>query len=204
MIIKRHMFGEYESSFSSTETDKVDTMCKELDDAENDISEFYTEKNERIFFWRKDGKIHGNIFNYPEEDIPESAIANGYVKMECPFCRDYNTCVDTAEYHKKDNCANKYKSALVHETYYNNEKTGQASFGNHPLNFCPTCGKELKKMPKLKLLFDKQHYDAVYRVLVSDNGFPVTVFLSGECIEIEMKDLDILGKALPEVEFTKF
>ena len=59
-------------------------------------------------------------------------------------------------------------------------------------------------MPKLKLLFDKQYYDAIYRVLVSDNNFPVTVFLSGECIEIEMKDLEILGNELQMLNLPSF
>lgn len=204
MIIKKYLFGKYASSFASNDPDKVKMMCKDLDNPENDISEFFTEDDERIFFWRKDGKIHGNIFNYPEEDIPESAIANGYVKMTCPFCEDYRIYLDNAEYYKKDNCEDKFKSALVHELYYNGEKTSQSTAGNHPLNFCPVCGKEFNKPKKLKLLFDKKHYQSIRKILIEDNNFPITVFLSNQCIELDIKDLSILGKALPNVKFQKF
>ena len=58
-------------------------MCSLMDDPENDTRDFELEDGTPILYWRRDGRIHGNIHGHDESDIPESSIANGE-----PCCTD--------------------------------------------------------------------------------------------------------------------
>lgn len=72
-----HFFaGNLIDSFEFTDEEKVEWMCNRLDDPCNDIDEFILENNEPVLFWRRNGKIRGNIFGHPECDISEKVIAN--------------------------------------------------------------------------------------------------------------------------------
>ena len=77
MLIYEYRYGQLEQMFTDRDTEYVDRMCRILDAPMNDITDYQTESGEAILFWRKDGKIHGNIFGHDERDIPESSIANG-------------------------------------------------------------------------------------------------------------------------------
>lgn len=79
MLIYVYFCGELSHTFTDKDTEQVEKMCRALDRAENDTTEYQLESGEIIRYWRKDGVIHGNIFNRDENDIPESSIANGRV-----------------------------------------------------------------------------------------------------------------------------
>lgn len=79
MLIYAYFCGELSHTFTDKDTEQVEKMCRALDRAENDTSEYQLENGEVIRYWRKDGVIHGNIFGRDDNDIPESSIANGRV-----------------------------------------------------------------------------------------------------------------------------
>lgn len=79
MFINAYFCGEFDHVFTDKDTEEVERMCRDLDDAHNDTTEYRLESGDVISYWRKDGVIHGNIFGHPENDIPETAIANGRV-----------------------------------------------------------------------------------------------------------------------------
>lgn len=79
MLIYVYFCGELSHTFTDKDTEQVEKMCRALDRASNDTTEYQLESGEIIRYWRKDGVIHGNIFGRDENDIPESSIANGRV-----------------------------------------------------------------------------------------------------------------------------
>ena len=69
--------GKFDYYFTDTDDELVEKMCALLDDPENDTRDFELEDGTPILYWRRDGRIHGNIHGHDESDIPESSIANG-------------------------------------------------------------------------------------------------------------------------------
>ena len=68
---------------------------------------------------------------------------------KCKFCEELSRIKEIAEEFKKEGHRDAYTVALVHEKYYaafdGEIFTGSSSFGDHELNFCPTCGKIINK-----------------------------------------------------------
>lgn len=79
MFINAYFCGEFSHTFTGMDEAQVEKMCRDLDDVENDTTEYKLESGELIHYWRKDGIIHGNVFGHDENDIPENSIANGWV-----------------------------------------------------------------------------------------------------------------------------
>ena len=77
MQIYAYFCGELDHQFSDADDAEVEEMCRRLDDPENDIRTYELEDGRPVLFWRRNGRIHGNIHGYDERDIPESSIANG-------------------------------------------------------------------------------------------------------------------------------
>ena len=78
MLIFEYWCGQLERMFTDRDMADVDQMCWRLDNPNiADAWDYKTEDGEAILFWRKNGKIHGNIFGHDESIIPESNIANG-------------------------------------------------------------------------------------------------------------------------------
>lgn len=59
----------------------------------------------------------------------------------CPFCNLLQEVKEIDDFYKKTE--NVYKTALVNETYCNDEYAGKVTYYGFKLNFCPVCGKEL-------------------------------------------------------------
>ena len=64
---------------------------------------------------------------------------------QCPFCLELAKNKDNAEYYRRpnDTSVHEYTAALVSQTYYDGYPSGRVTSYNHPLNFCPVCGKLL-------------------------------------------------------------
>ena len=64
---------------------------------------------------------------------------------QCPFCLELAKSKDNAEYYRRpnDTSVHEYTAALVSQTYYAGYPSGRVTSYNHPLNFCPVCGKIL-------------------------------------------------------------
>lgn len=77
MQIFSYFCGKFDYYFTDTDDELVEKMCALLDDPENDTRDFELEDGTPILYWRRDGRIHGNIHGHDESDIPESSIANG-------------------------------------------------------------------------------------------------------------------------------
>ena len=77
MQIYAYFFFFFDHQFSDADDAEVEEMCRRLDDPENDIRTYELEDGRPVLFWRRNGRIHGNIHGYDERDIPESSIANG-------------------------------------------------------------------------------------------------------------------------------
>ena len=66
--------------------------------------------------------------------------------MNCSFCRLLKSCKSSDESaRRKDEYKTRYLSALIKKTTYitgtgEEIPSGQVTFGNIPLNFCPECG----------------------------------------------------------------
>lgn len=82
MQIYAYFCRELDHQFNDADDAQVEEMCRRLDDPENDIRTYELEDGRPILFWRRDGRIHGNIHGHDERDIPESSIANG--ETRCP------------------------------------------------------------------------------------------------------------------------
>lgn len=76
MLIFAYWCGQLDISFTDKDILQVDRMCRVLDNPANDLRSYELEDGSPVLFWRKDGKIHGNIFGHDERDILESEIAN--------------------------------------------------------------------------------------------------------------------------------
>ena len=83
MQIFAYFCGKFDYYFTDTDDELVEKMCALLDDPENDTRDFELEDGTPILYWRRDGRIHGNIHGHDQRDIPESSIANGE-----PCCLD--------------------------------------------------------------------------------------------------------------------
>ena len=77
MKIYAYFCGELDHQFTDTDDALVEEMCSRLDDPDNDTRSYWLEGGRPILYWRRDGRIHGNIHGHDERDIPESSIANG-------------------------------------------------------------------------------------------------------------------------------
>ena len=77
MKIYAYFCGELNHQFTDTDDKQVEEMCRRLDDPDNDTRSYELEDGTPILYWRRDGRIHGNIHGHDESDIPESSIANG-------------------------------------------------------------------------------------------------------------------------------
>lgn len=75
LTIEARWCEEPERTFTEDDDANVEFMCRMLDCRDNDLWSFYLE-GKPITYWRRDGIIHGNIFNYPEENILDEYIAN--------------------------------------------------------------------------------------------------------------------------------
>jgi hypothetical protein len=80
----------------------------------------------------------------------EKAVEAGYspkpeLTDQCPFCLELAKSKDNAEYYRRpnDTSVDEYTAALVSQTYYDGYPSGRVTSYNHPLNFCPVCGKIL-------------------------------------------------------------
>ena len=76
-MIFAYCCGMLDHAFTDRDEEQINRMCRNLDNPQNDMWEYKLEDGKAILFWRKDGRIHGNIFGHDERDIPESSIANG-------------------------------------------------------------------------------------------------------------------------------
>lgn len=61
----------------------------------------------------------------------------------CNFCEILQKIKDRHEYYKKPNYTDGYEAALVTRTYFEGEPSGQCTYYNYPLNYCPECGKKI-------------------------------------------------------------
>ena len=77
MQIFAYFCGKLDYYFPATDDELVAKMCALLDDPEHDTRDLELEDGTPILYWRRDGRIHGNIHGHDESDIPESSIANG-------------------------------------------------------------------------------------------------------------------------------
>ena len=77
MKIYAYFCGELDHQFTDADDKQVEEMCRRLDDPDNDTRSYELEGGRPILFWRRDGRINGNIHGHDERDIPESSIANG-------------------------------------------------------------------------------------------------------------------------------
>jgi len=80
----------------------------------------------------------------------KKAVEAGYspkpeLTDQCPFCLELAKSKDNAEYYRRpnDTSVHEYTAALVSQTYYDGYPSGRVTSYNHPLNFCPVCGKIL-------------------------------------------------------------
>ena len=80
----------------------------------------------------------------------KKAVEAGYspkpeLTEQCPFCLELAKNKDNAEYYRRpnDTSVHEYTAALVSQTYYDGYPSGRVTSYNHPLNFCPVCGKLL-------------------------------------------------------------
>lgn len=80
----------------------------------------------------------------------KKAVEAGYLPKpeltdQCPFCLELAKSKDNAEYYRRpnDTSVHEYTAALVSQTYYDGYPSGRVTSYNHPLNFCPVCGKIL-------------------------------------------------------------
>ena len=80
----------------------------------------------------------------------KKAVEAGYspkpeLTDQCPFCLELAKSKDNAEYYRRpnDTSVHEYTAALVSQTYYDGYPSGRVTSYNHPLNFCPVCGKLL-------------------------------------------------------------
>jgi hypothetical protein len=80
----------------------------------------------------------------------KKAVEAGYspkpeLTDQCPFCLELAKSKDNAEYYRRpnDTSVHEYTVALVSQTYYDGYPSGRVTSYNHPLNFCPVCGKIL-------------------------------------------------------------
>lgn len=83
MQIYAYFCGELDHQFTDTDDKQVEEMCHRLDDPDNDTRSYELEDGTPILYWRRDGRIHGNIHGHDESDIPESSIANGLRPVAC-------------------------------------------------------------------------------------------------------------------------
>ena len=77
MKIYAYFCWELDHQFTDTDDKQVEEMCRRLDDPDNDTRSYELEDGTPILYWRRDGRIHGNIHGHDESDLPESSIANG-------------------------------------------------------------------------------------------------------------------------------
>lgn len=61
MKIYAYFCGELDHQFTDTDDKQVEEMCRRLDDPDNDTRSYELEGGRPILFWRRDGRIHGNI-----------------------------------------------------------------------------------------------------------------------------------------------
>ena len=80
----------------------------------------------------------------------KKAVEAGYspkpeLTEQCPFCLELAKNKDNSEYYRRpnDTSVHEYTAALVSQTYYAGYPSGRVTSYNHPLNFCPVCGKIL-------------------------------------------------------------
>ena len=80
----------------------------------------------------------------------KKAVEAGYspkpeLTDQCSFCLELAKSKDNAEYYRRpnDTSVHEYTAALVSQTYYDGYPSGRVTSYNHPLNFCPVCGKFL-------------------------------------------------------------
>lgn len=61
MKIYAYFCGELDHQFTDTDDKQVEEMCRRLDDPDNDTRSYWLEGGRPILYWRRDGRIHGNI-----------------------------------------------------------------------------------------------------------------------------------------------
>ena len=93
------------------------------------------------------------------EEMTEKDIIELYDREEnvpvlnpCPFCKTLQMCKENDDWYRENSPRHKdgwheYKASLVTESYCKNVDwcTGTVSYQPEELNFCPTCGKKIKK-----------------------------------------------------------
>ena len=63
----------------------------------------------------------------------------------CNFCKLLSQVKDSQDYYKKADYTTTYVAALQTNTFYQDEITSCCTYGNYQLNYCPECGKKIKK-----------------------------------------------------------
>lgn len=73
------------------------------------------------------------------------------MKTKCPFCDWLAKIIDYEKYYREHSPRRnqeayecRYTVALVSESYYEGNYTGQSSYYGYELNFCPVCGKPIE------------------------------------------------------------
>lgn len=64
--------------------------------------------------------------------------------MSCKFCDLLNLMKRLEENHNDLEYLIEYKAALISESYYKKQFSGQSTHDSYDLNYCPECGKEIK------------------------------------------------------------
>lgn len=62
---------------------------------------------------------------------------------KCKFCEMFEDIKYTHNHYRKDGFSNKYKCALISETYRGEYFRGRTTYSVMELNYCPECGIEL-------------------------------------------------------------
>lgn len=72
------------------------------------------------------------------------------MKTECPFCNLLAKIIDDEKYYRENRprrnqeaYKNKYTVALVSESYYEGNYTGETRYHGYELNYCPHCGAKI-------------------------------------------------------------
>ena len=73
MKIYAYFCGELDHQFTDTDDALVEEMCRRLDDPDNDTRSYWLEGGRPILYWRRDGRIHGNIHGH---DLSNPNIKN--------------------------------------------------------------------------------------------------------------------------------
>ena len=69
---------------------------------------------------------------------------------ECPFCKEFQKILSDTKYYTSTS-PERYRDTVIklnvcmRKRYsYNGDPDGSVTYSDHPLNFCPSCGKKLE------------------------------------------------------------